>query len=243
LVSVLIFSGDELMKASPVMLIPLLASAQLLNGCAQTPAPPAALVEEIDYAELGTVRNPALAWTEQQPGLDLAGYRRVALELADFTYRDVRPVARSSRPPGNRNEFPISERDREELQQSVSSAFSDALAGSGRFALSEEQQGEDLLLMRVRLLDIVSRVPPEPAARSDTFIDSVGEATIVIELVDSRSGRILARTADRRTAEPPPRGPGGFGALRSSPVTAWQEVRRTLRRWAALARDRLEELA
>ncbi|MCC5794719.1 MAG: DUF3313 family protein [Chromatiales bacterium] len=216
--------------------------ATLGTGCAQ---PGATRGDDPAERALLTARNRNLdlTWLESPP--EPGVYRRVAVEAEPFDYRDVPPVARNLRIPPNRSEFPISERDREELERLVVEIFREELGRSERFALSDESAAPaaDLLLVRVRLLDVISRVPPEPAQRSRTFIDSVGEATLVLELVDSTSGSVLARAADRRSAEPAGSpGPGGFRALRSSRVTAWQEVRRATRRWARVAVGQLDQL-
>jgi hypothetical protein len=35
----------------------------------------------------------------------------------------------------------------------------------------------------------------------DIYLESVGEATLLIELIDSESGSVLLRAADRRSSE------------------------------------------
>lgn len=215
--------------------------ATLGTGCAQ---PGATRADDPAERALLTARNRNLDLTWLESPAELGVYRRVAVEAGNFDYRDVPPVARNLRIPPNRSEFPISERDREELERLVVDIFREEFGRSERFELSDEPApAADLLLVRLSLLDVISRVPPEPAQRSRTFIDSVGEATLVLELVDSTSGTVLARAVDRRGAEPAGSpGPGGFRALRSSRVTAWQEVRRATRRWARVAVGQLDQL-
>lgn len=84
---------------------------------------------------------------------------------------------------------------------------------------------------------MVSFVPPETVGRSDIFISRVGAITLVVELRDSESNAVLARTADRRAAERA----GGRGQ-HSNPVTNQAEVRRLARRWAIWLREGLEGL-
>lgn len=224
--------------------LPALLSAALLAGCASTGAPPASLAAaEPDYASLGNVRNPRLALLRVEPQANLSGYRRIAFRTGEFQYRDVPPLAPGLAQPSSRQEFPVRERDRAELERVVNEIFREELGRSGRYTLVEpDAGGSDLLVIEARLYDVISRVPPEPPARAETYVDTVGEGTLVLELIDGASGRVLARTADRRIAEPAGRGRGNFGALRASPVTAWQEVRRVVRRWAVSARDQLEAL-
>ena len=85
------------------------------------------------------------------------------------------------------------------------------------------------------MLDVVSFVPPEPVGRSDVYLRSVGEATLVVELRDSITNAILARSVDRRAAERP-----GQDLQWSNPVNNRAEVRRLARRWATRLRENLD---
>lgn len=224
--------------------LPALLAAVLLAGCASTGAPPASLgAADLDPAGLGSVRNPRLSLVRVEPAAELSGYRRIAFRTGPFQYRDVPPLVTGIAQPSTRQEFPIRERDRAELERVVNEIFREELAQSSRYTLvAPDAGGSDLLVIEARLFDVISRVPPETPRRGETYIDTVGEGTLVLELIDGASGRVLARTADRRTAEPAGRGRGNFGALRASPVTAWQEVRRVIRRWAVSTRNQLEAL-
>ncbi len=108
------------------------------------------------------------------------------------------------------------------------------LAKGKRYELTDEP-GEDVLLLVAGLIDVVSHVPPEGPGRMDTYLRSVGEATLVLELRDSITGAVLARAADRRAAE-------SFSMQPASPVTARSEVKRLGSTWGRLLRDRLDDL-
>ena len=57
--------------------------------------------------------------------------------------------------------------------------------------------------------------------RSNIYLSSVGEATLVIEIRDSESNAVLARIVDRRAADMNQTG----GAMQqSNSVTNWSEV-------------------
>ena len=92
-------------------------------------------------------------------------------------------------------------------------------------------------MVRVGLLDVISRVPPDTIGRSSIYLDRVGEATLVMELRDSMSNAILARAIDRRAAE---RSPGTM--MESNRVSNRAEVRRLGRKWASIVRSGLETL-
>jgi hypothetical protein len=92
------------------------------------------------------------------------------------------------------------------------------------------------LLVRGGLLDVVSRVPPETVGRSRIFIDSVGEATLILEIRNAESHTIYVRAADRRAAQT-------SGQMReSNSVTNRAEVRRLGRRWGSQLREGLDTL-
>jgi len=218
------------------------AAVILATGCAQQEATVSegAIGEEPTYDGLVQVRNPSLQYAWVRPEADLSSYERVTFRTADFQFRAVKPIAGTGTARGTRDEFPISEADRQKLVETVNEIFREELTKSRRYTYTDDT-GPDVVMLEVALLDVVSRVPPEPVGRSDIFLDEVGEATLVVTLRDSQSGETLARAADRRAAEPI-KARGNFGALRSSPVTTWAEVRRLARRWATRATERLDQL-
>ena len=83
-------------------------------------------------------------------------------------------------------------------------------------------------------MDVVSYVPPDAVSgRVDVYLSAVGEATLVLEIRDSITEAILARVVDRGLAERT----GGI-MMESNRVTNTSEVRRLVRRWASLLRER-----
>ena len=71
--------------------------------------------------------------------------------------------------------------------------------------------------------------------RSNIYLSSVGQATLVIEIRDSESNAVLVRIIDRRAAQ-------NIGpAQRSTSVTNWSEVQQLARTWAAQLRTGLDE--
>jgi hypothetical protein len=216
-----------------------LAFAALLAGCAaQAPYEPPA---ETTYDGLVPVRDTDLEFAWLKPDLPLSGFDKVILAPVELQFRAVRPLTGTSAAQrSGRTEFPISEAGREKLAQIINEKFREALAKNRHYTLTD-QPGAGVLTVKPALLDIVSHVPPEPTGRDDIFLDSVGEATLLVEIVDSASNETLARAADHRAAEPAG-SIGSFGALRANQVTTWQEVRRLASRWAWMLEQRIEEL-
>jgi hypothetical protein len=186
------------------------------------------------------LRNPRLEvqWTsDARP----APFTRVLLAPVELQFREVPPLAGPPGTPGTRSEFPVSERDREALGKDANRILREELAKSKHFTLVD-QASAGVLVLQPALRDIVSKMPPEePPGRSTVFLDSAGEATLVVTLVDGASGQVLGSASDRRDAEGSS-GYGDFGDIRGNTVGVTQEVRRVLRRWGMSLDQRVEQL-
>jgi hypothetical protein len=213
----------------------IVAAALVVAGCA-SPPPRIATGPDAETTHDGLVRVDhsrfQQAWVD--PTIDLAGYGRILVGPPQFQYRAARDLSQSAARRSSTSEFAISETNRQRLETTANEIFREELAASKRFTVTDAP-GPDVLIVRSGLLDIVSRVPPEVSGRGDIYLDRVGEATLVLELVDSMSGEVLARAAERRAAER-----AGDMAMVSSSVTTWNEVRRLLRRWAVRLREGLD---
>jgi hypothetical protein len=173
------------------------------------------------------------AWV--RPDLDLTRYTKLMLVSVGISYKED-PDYRGAF-DRSATEFPIAEENRERLQNTVREEFLEEFEMLERYEVVTEP-GPDVLMLVGGVLDVVSRVPPErPGAtsRGGVYLTSVGDATLVLELRDSMTDRVLARAADRRSAE------SAF-AFEVNTVTAWSEVRRLAGAWARLLKKRLEEL-
>ncbi|MDJ0655715.1 MAG: DUF3313 family protein [Xanthomonadales bacterium] len=160
------------------------------------------------------------------PELSLEGYDKIMYENLGVA---TKPVRRNSR-----TDFELTVKQREKVSEILDEAFNKELGRSERFELASTP-GPDTLAVRVSLLDVVSHVPEESVGRTTTYISSVGEATLVLELRDSVSNAILARAVDTQSAD-------SMGQLiRSSRPINIAETRQTASQWARLLRKRLDE--
>lgn len=191
---------------------------------------------ETTFDGLVRIDNSAFrdAWAD--PDIDFSRYNKIMPGGAFFEFRAVKKTSATTARRSSQNEFWISESDRERLEEEVSKVFDEELAQSSRFTVTDAP-GADVIIIRGGLHDIVSRVPPEHIGRSEIFISSVGEATLILEVVDSMSGEVIFRAVERRAAQRP----GGEG-MRSNPVTTWAEVRRLSRTWATRLRNGLDSI-
>lgn len=163
------------------------------------------------------------AWVK--PGVDLARYTKIMVVPSGITFKEVKRHANG--------EFPLSDEQKQTLQETVIEVFNEELAKAKRYTVTT-QPGPDVLLVRGAMLDVVSRVPPEPIGRGASFVRTLGEATLIVELRDSTTGETLARAAERRAVSP------SF-VQRSNKVNNRAEVRDAARRWAGSLREQMDQ--
>lgn len=174
------------------------------------------------------------------PGADFTKYNKLYIWKAEFQFRDVGPArrTRSTFMSSRKTEFGISDKDREEFQKIVSEAFLEEIQQARNFELVEvDGVDQDTLIMRGAVLDIISRVPPETIGRSEIYLRSIGEATLVMELLDAGTGDVVALVAERRHLQ---RGSGGFGMMPTSIPTIIADLRGWARRAAKVLRTELD---
>ena len=169
------------------------------------------------------------------PDADFSKYDSLYLWSAEFQYRDVGPARRTQSTMMNtrQREFGISEEDRELFEDAVADAFVKEVQKAKNFRVSAEL-GPNTLIMRGAVLDVVSLVPPRTAGRTDVYLASFGEATLVLELIDAENGEVVAVVAERRQI----RSGSGRVDQYSSPANR-ATVIGEVRRWAARAARKL----
>jgi hypothetical protein len=210
------------------------AALLVLTGCStSTPTIDMSPEAEVTFDGLHEVKGGRADQAWARPGFDLSQYSKIVVQGAGIEYR---PGGNASRRPSSRGgPYAVTEDQKERLRAGVAEAFVEELSKSEHFTIVSEP-GPDVLLVRGSLLDVVSWVPPQPMGRGDIYISQVGEATLVLELRDSITEAILARSIDRRAIES-----GGMGNLSySNPVSNQADVKRVIRTWARLLRESLD---
>lgn len=219
-------------------IFPIVVLAVGFAGCSS--APPTIQTgedAEVSFDGLHKIDNARFAGAWADPEIDFSRYSKVIPGGAEYQFRAVdRTTTGSMRTRSSDTEFWISDANRERLEEETSAIFAEELANSERFEVTDTR-GDDVIILRGALHDIVSNVPPDLIGRGDIFLSSVGEATIVVEVIDSLSNKVIFRGAERRAAE---RTSGQ--AMRSNSVTTWVEVRRLIRRWASTVREGLDSV-
>ncbi len=189
---------------------------------------------EVSFDGLHRVDRSVMDMAWAKPTLDLTVYNKLMLISGGLAFRDVDEVSRYDR---SATEFPVSDEARQRLQETVREIFTEEFEKIDNWEIVTEP-GRDVLILGGAIIDIVSAVPPEDRfiGRNEVYLTRVGEATLVLELRDSMSGEILARSADRRAAD------SAF-PIESNPVTTWAEVRRLARTWGRVLVNRLDQIA
>ena len=173
-----------------------------------------------------------LSWAD--PEIDFAVYNKIIPGGAHFQFRAVKKTSSTTARRSSQREFWISDKDKQRLEETVTEIFAEELAKAEHFEIVAEP-GPDTLIIRGGLFDIMSQVPPDQIGRGEIYLSSVGEATLVIEAIDSLSGEVIYRGIERRAAQR-----AGGMAIQANTVTTWAEVRRLARRWATRLRDGLD---
>ncbi len=217
-------------RQRPLPTLSVMIVISMIVACASEPTIQTGPEAEISFDGLHRVDNSVFRFVWVEPEIDLARYSKILPGSAEFRYRAVRATGQRS----SANEFPIADEDRARFEAIVSEIFDEELSNS-RFFTITDAPGPDTLIVVGALDDIVSRVPPQRTGRGDIWISSVGEATLILEIIDSMSGEVLARAVDRRAAQPASR-----TGVRSSTVSSTAEVRRLARRWATQLRNGLD---
>lgn len=205
-------------------------------GC--TTAPPTVQTgpdAEVSFDGLHKYDNTRVDMAWAVPDLDLSSYTKILPVNAGVEYREVKDRGSTFTARSRGGPYFIDDKARAEFEALVDKIIKEELQKSNRFDIVDEP-GPNTLVVSGRLLNVTSQVPPDPiGGRSRIYLSSVGDATLVLEVRDSETNRILARAVDRRAAE---RIGGSF--TQSNSVTNTAEIRRLLRYWGSLVREALE---
>jgi hypothetical protein len=164
------------------------------------------------------------------PAADFSVFRRVAIldPLVAFRSNWQRDVNRDR----SRN---VSARDMERIQADMQSLFRDVFTGRLEAAGYEivNTPDYDVLVLRPAIIDLDITAPDAGrSGRSRTYTSSTGSATLYLQLVDSVTGDLLGRAADRAVVRSVS-GQVGW----SNRVSNRADARRVMGRWADILVD------
>jgi len=144
-----------------------------------------------------TVKGIDLAYA--LPGATLASYSKVKLDPVQVAFaKDWNPTQ-----PGS--PFPISKADRERIRENVATtvykAFAKELQGGNGYPVVS-QAGPGVLGARIYIINLYVTVPPVlTQGQTISFSSSAGQGTLILQLYDSRTDKVLARVLDVKHAD------------------------------------------
>jgi hypothetical protein len=223
-------------RNSAVSLLTLLTLAFTVTGCASSPptvqtGPDA----ETTFDGLNKVNNSKADQAWARPDFDISGYSKIMLVQTGISYTPTTNRGRTETERSRGGPYFMDDRARARFESLVAAVFSEEMSKIERFTIVD-QPGPDVLVVRGGLIDVSSFVPSQmtdPTTR--IYLRSVGEATLVLELLDSETNTVLARSVDRRAAQRM-----GGAMQESHTVSNTAEVTRLIRFWATRLREGLD---
>jgi hypothetical protein len=171
----------------------------------------------------------ATAWVK--PGLDLARYDKVLALPTGVSFRPVEAPPHGVRGGGEQTEFPVSDEMKIRIRSAFREAFQQELAKVKEYEVTP-LVGADVLAVQAFLVDVVAHFPPAPGDQWNAGFDRTWDATIVLELRDSTTETILARTVEREQVRPEG----------DATAALWTHTEGLLKRWARLVCTHLAQL-
>ncbi len=215
------------MRANAKALLVTLLAGVLLGPLGVRTAIAAEDPPEVSFDGLRRVEDSKLALVYAIPDVDLSGYSKVGILEVEVAFkknwrREHRGVRKSDM-----------ERIKRNVAETFRSVFVEELEAGGYEIV--DQTGEDVLVVRPAILDLVVNAPKGMSATpTRTYVTSAGAATALIELYDSVTGAILVRAIDRRKA-------GNFGrGFSANDATNTADARRIIKIWAVTLREALD---
>ena len=163
--------------------------------------------------------------------VDLSRYTRIFFMPAVTQFREMPERRYTARRTDSRTEFPVSDLMRARLSEVFGESFYEAVSGVRSYELSDEP-GRDVLMVQGFLTDVISGIPPDLAGSNVATVRWAWDANVVMELRDSMSDEVLARTLDQQRIE------GPFDA-----DLVWGLTPRIAQGWSRLLVRRLRELS
>jgi hypothetical protein len=176
------------------------------------------------------------------PDADISKYSKLYLWDAVFQFREGGATSAGTTMQMMRGDssgpYAVTEDSKEKFKKVVTEAVDKELARGKMFEVTDTV-GPGTLLVRTAVLDIVSDVPPHLSG-GGIHLASVGQATMVFELIDAETGVIQARVAERRAIQPDVR-MNQVNAAPTNSATVWADVERWARDEAQALRKELEK--
>jgi len=228
-------TGGEIVKKAAVLLFCGILMAGVLYA-QDTPT------KEVTGGEDLVQEKGPWAGTWIHPDADISKYDKLYMWQSLFKFREGGKKSAGTTMEMMRGNdsgpYAISDESKEKFKKVVSDAVVKELARSKQFSVTDTV-GPGTLLVRGAVLDIISNVPPNLSG-GGIHLASVGQATMVFELIDAESGVVQARVAERRYIQPQQR----MNQVNTAPVnsaTVWNDVEQWARDEARTLKKELDK--
>jgi hypothetical protein len=168
------------------------------------------------------------------PGADFRPFKKIILEPTEVAFADnwVRDFNRTQRSTTRRLSDSDAQRIKNDVSTGLQNTFTLALRNAGYMIVNAP--GPDVMRLHTAVANLAITAPDlQTPGRSRTFSETAGEATLVLEVRNSRSNALLGRALDRRIA-------GNTRTSMRNSVTNRSDFQRVGQIWA---RATVEDLA
>ena len=213
-----------------------LALAVLATGALGALLPLAVSADEPpqEWDGLPRVKSKQLDHVYKLPGADFSGYKRVRLDPIEVEFDKNWKPNDSERSPSRRLTNDDLEKIKKALAEEFRKVFTEELTKNGYQVVTEDD--DDVLRVSAAIVNLYINAPEKMSAgRSRTYTTSSGHMTLVVELRDSVTGKLMARAVDSVQG----RDTGNFQITNS--VTNMSSARTALSKWARVLREGMDE--
>jgi len=187
-----------------------------------------------EWDGLARVKSKKLDHVYKLPEADFSGYKRVRLDPIEVEFDKNWKPNDSQRSPSQRLTDSDIVKIKQALAEEFRKVFTEELTKNGYPVVNED--GEDVLRVSAAIVNLYINAPEKMSAgRSRTYTTSAGHMTLVAELRDSVTGKLMARAVDSVQG----RDTGGFQITNS--VTNMSAARNGLIKWARILREGLDD--
>jgi hypothetical protein len=200
--------------------------------CAVLPAT-AADAPPAEWDGLVRVSSKQIDHLYKLPEADFSGYKRVRLDPIEVEFdKNWKPNA-AERSPSRRLDNSDLEKIKKTVAEEFRKVFTEELTNNGYPVVTED--GDDVLRVSAAIANLYITAPDKMSAgRSRTYTTNAGHMTLVAELRDSVTGKLMARAVDSVQA----RDTGTF--MITTSVSNLAGARTALSKWARVLREGLD---
>jgi len=213
-----------------------LALAFLASGALGALLPTAVSADEPpqEWDGLTRVKSKQLDHVYKLPGADFSGYKRVRLDPIEVEFDKNWNPNDSQRGASRRLTNDDLEKIKKALAEEFRRVFTEELTENGYQVVTEDD--DDVLRVSAAIVNLYITAPDKMSpGRSRVYTTSSGHMTLVAELRDSVTGKLMARAVDTVQG----RDTGSFQITNS--VTNMSSARTALGKWARVLLEGMDE--